>query len=54
MEQLGASDFAELCEATPGDLEQTIHPLLGGSGIMGISGVTIWLIGVISILTKSP
>ena len=32
VERLGASDFAELCEAAPGDLEHTIHPLLGGSG----------------------
>ena len=34
--------------------------LLGGSGdlvsrlIMGINGVTIWVIGVINLLTKSP
>ena len=37
-----------------------IWALLGGSGdlvsrlIMGIIGVTIWVIGVINLLTKSP
>ena len=37
-----------------------IFPYLGGQGdlvsrlIMGISGVTIWVIGVINLLTKSP
>ena len=35
-------------------------PYLGGQGdlvsrlIMGINGVTIWVIGVINLLTKSP
>ena len=34
------------------------YPYLGGQGdlrlIMGINGVTIWVLGVISLLTKSP
>ena len=41
-------------------LSCSLGTLLGGSGdlvsrlIMGIIGVTIWIIGVINLLTKSP
>ena len=42
------------------DLKDPLWLYLGGQGdlvsrlIMGINGVTIWVIGVINLLTKSP